>query len=205
MRDSLPVLVIRGKILSQCLRRGGANDFMTRIDALLDLLEKRPQITADEAHKIVDVAESDETAERSVVLVEKVLLRHPEMFKSFERTVRESERDKEGRDIDVHLRRKNSFAGFRDFSIEVKSSPGGIDEFRHNLTDGTARRVRKFRVDVLGLEGAIDEYLYEKRIIVLDASRFDLDAVLTKEFGLLRQHWKDKMKGSFAHGVKCQG
>lgn len=173
---------------------------MDRIEALLDLLEARPNVTADEAHEIVGVAESDETAERSVVLVEKLLLDHPEMFKSFERTVRGSERDKEGRDIDVRLRREMSFPGFRDFSIEVKSSPGGINEFRHNLTDGTATRVRKSRVDVLGLEGAIDEYLHERGIIVLDASQTDLEANLMREFGSLRQYWKDKMKGRSARG-----
>lgn len=163
-------------------------------------MARRPDITADEAHEIVDVAESDETAERSLVLVEKVLLSHPETFKSFERTVRESERDKEGRDIDVHLRREKSFSGFRDFSIEVKSSPGGVDEFRHNLIDGTAKRVRKSRVDVLGLEGAIDEYLYERRIIILDASKFGLETELIRGFGLLRQYWKDKMKKKSVKG-----
>lgn len=168
---------------------------MSRVDALLDLMARRPDITADKAHEIVDVAESDETAERSLVLVEKVLLSHPETFKSFERTVRESERDKEGRDIDVHLRREKSFSGFRDFSIEVKSSPGGIDEFRYNLNNGTKRRVRGPRIDALGLEGAIDEYLHKRGIIVLDASQPDLEANLMREFGLLRQYWKDKMKG----------
>ena len=171
---------------------------MARIDALLDLLDQRPNITADEAHRIVDVAESDETAERSLVLVEKVLLRHPEMFKSFERTVRGSDRDKQGRDIDICLRREKSFSGFREFSIEVKSSPGGVDEFRHNLDNGTKRRVRGPRIDALGLEGAIDEYLYGKRIIVLDASQPDLEANLMREFGLLRQYQKDQSRERMA-------
>lgn len=173
---------------------------MSRVDAFLDLLGTRPNVTADEAHEIVDVAESDEVGERSVVLVEKVLLSHPEMFKSFERTVRESDRDKEGRDIDVWLIRERSFLGFREFSIEVKSSPGGVDEFRYNLNNGTKRRVRGLRIKALGLEGAIDEYLHERGIIVLDASQPDLEANLMREFGLLRQYWKDKMKGKSATG-----
>jgi len=167
---------------------------MTRVDTLLDLIARRPSITADEAHNIVDVAESDETAERSLVLVEKILKDHPEVFKSFERTARGSEPDREGRDINVRLKRKWSFRGFREFSIEVKSSPGGVDEFRHNLNNGTKRRVRGPRIDALGLEGAIGEYLYERGIIVLDASQPDLETNLMREFGLLRQYQKDQSR-----------
>ncbi|MBI2326623.1 hypothetical protein HYU91_04535 [Candidatus Collierbacteria bacterium] len=166
---------------------------MARIDVLLDLAQ-RPGVTADEAYMKADVTESDETGERSLVLVEKILKDRPEVFKSFERTARGSEPDREGRDINVRLKRKWSFRGFREFSIEVKSSPGGVDEFRYNLNNGTKRRVRGLRIKALGLEGAIDEYLHDKRIIILDASQPALEANLMREFGLLRQYQKDQSR-----------
>ena len=164
-----------------------------RLEKLIDLAQQ-PGVTAEEAYRIADTPESAVTAENSVKLVEGILLTHPETFRSCERTLRGSERDKEGRDIEVRLRREKSLPGFREFSIEVKSSPRGVYEFRHNLVDGTVIRVRKDRVVELGLEAAIEEYLNEKRIIDLDASRPDLEAELTRRFGLLRLYWKKRVR-----------
>lgn len=123
-----------------------------------------------------------------------VLLKHPRLFKGYRVTMRRSDEDSEGKDVVVDLTKAGRLADSSDeIYIQVKASEAGIADFRKETAKSDCR-VPPERVSALGLEGAIDEYLFEKRIIVVSAgANDDVDENLMEGYRQLCSYWAAKV------------
>ncbi len=132
--------------------------------------------------------------EDAVRAVLEVLPKHPRLFKRYRVSERWSDEDREGRDVVVTLTRAGRLADSSgEIYIQVKSSEKGVADFRQKTAQSDSR-VPRDRVTAIGLEGAIDEYFFEHRIIVVSAgANDDADENLMKGYRGLCSYWAMKM------------